>query len=660
MSGTPTSSEMTMAADWFARASSPSWAADSVFPLSFLYDNRASADLLPHWEAEVAESEGDARRTRTLLLRDSQTGLELRCAMTLFADFPAVEWVAYFRNAGTEDTPIISAVQALEASFSMDEQGLCTLHYARGSGPRVDDFEPLQAGLNPGEHRLASQMGQSSNGFLPFFNLQMDDRGVLGAIGWTGDWEAVFRRGEKPGEVSVRAGMQRTHLRLHPGEEIRTPRLLLLFWEGDRQHGHNMLRQFLLAHHSPRPRGELLTGPICYLNWGENRAEKQIAKARWWQEQGLPCDVFWVDAGWYGDAPFQEDSTVFNSQWARQVGNWQPNPALYPQGLRPLGEVVAEAGMKFLLWVETERACVWTRLAQEHPEWMLGPLHDNCLVNLGLPEAREGVTDLISALITDAGLGVYRQDFNMAPAPFWQQADAPDRIGMSEIRHIEGLYKFWDDLLARHPGLYIDNCAGGGHRIDLETISRSIPLWRSDYQCYLGFDPVGMQGQTQGLSLWVPLSAGVWEGTSLYGARSGMGPAAILSTSLYETDPPPPVPPDLLRQGLEEQAQARAFFQGDFYPLLSYSLADDAWAAWQWDRPDLGAGIVLLFRRQRSPFPRMEVRLQGLDPEATYEVKDADTGAASRRAGSELREKGLLAEIEEKPGSRLWWYRKLG
>ena len=34
------------------------------------------------------------------------------------------------------------------------------------------------------------------------------------------------------------------------------------------------------------------------------------------------------------------------------------------------------------------------------------------------------------------------------------------------VRHV-------DELLRRHPGLAIDNCASGGRRIDIETIGRS-------------------------------------------------------------------------------------------------------------------------------------------------------------------------------------------
>ena len=78
----------------------------------------------------------------------------------------------------------------------------------------------------------------------------------------------------------------------------------------------------------------------------------------------------------------------------------------------------------------------------------------------------------------------YRQDFNMQPDIYWAANDEPGRTGMKEIRHIEGLYYFWDYLLSRFPNLLIDNCASGGRRIDWETIGRSAPLWRSDYYHY--------------------------------------------------------------------------------------------------------------------------------------------------------------------------------
>ena len=162
-------------------------------------------------------------------------------------------------------------------------------------------------------------------------------------------------------------------------------------------------------------------------------------------------------------------------------------------------------GLGFLLWIESERVFRGTDLQRQHPDWLLGPQGENYLVNLGNPAARKGITEIVSSLIREGGLSWYRQDFNTDPEGFWSNADQPDRIGITEIRYIEGLYAFWDELRQRHPGLLIDNCSSGGRRLDLETISRSVALWRSDFQCQPKFNPAGMQGQTYGISSWIPL-----------------------------------------------------------------------------------------------------------------------------------------------------------
>jgi alpha-galactosidase len=136
---------------------------------------------------------------------------------------------------------------------------------------------------------------------------------------------------------------------LRPGEEIRTPRMLLLFWEQARLHGHHLLRQFILAHHTPRPNGRLLQAPVCDSNWGDRMDHGQIAKARWLKAQQIPVEYFWIDAGWYGDA-HKEGSDTFGPEWAQQVGNWYPNGTTYPQGLQPVGAALKELGFG-LVWI---------------------------------------------------------------------------------------------------------------------------------------------------------------------------------------------------------------------------------------------------------------------------------------------------------------------
>lgn len=656
MSGAPNPAEFSVAKSWFGDLILVPPEDGSRFPVSFMYDGKDSATLLPAWKVKRSEARSKAERRHSLSLTDPATGLQLSCELTIFDDFPAVEWVAYFRNTGTEDTPIISDIQPLDVLFPAARELSCRLHHAKGSDCKIDDFAPLETTLPPTDQlRLAARLGRSSNGTLPFFNLEMGESGVIGAIGWTGGWAATFKRGEEG--ICVRAGMEETHLRLHPGEEIRTPRILLLFWEHDRLHGHNMLRRFILTHHTPHPNGELLQAPICNAVWGENTAPQQIAKARWWKEKDLPLDCYWIDAGWHGDGPFKEDSTVFNSDWWKHVGNWWPNKTTYPDGLKSIGDALKEIGYGFVLWLEPERVFKDTFFTREHPEWLLGPIGDSYLFNLGLPEARQAITDLLSDLISEGGITCYRQDFNTDPAPFWNAADAPDRVGMSEIRHIEGLYAFWDELLERHPGLTIDNCSSGGRRIDLETVSRSIPLWRSDFQCWPNFDPIGMQGQTHGLAMWVPLSTGCCDRPDTYAFRSALGPGLVLTTNIYERDPSPHFPVDWLRERLCEQVDLRKYFYGDFYPLLSFSLAEDSWAAWQFHRPDLDEGMILALRRPKSPFVKIVVAPHAIDPDVDYEFHWVDQDEFQLGEGKAFAS-GIGIEITDKPGTMLVRYRR--
>jgi alpha-galactosidase len=576
----------------------------------------------------------------------------------------------YFKNTGVADTPILRDIQALDCGLPLTRDKGARVHYANGSECRLDDFAPFVTSLGPNEHdpqgawlgpgnplRLESKGGRSSCGRLPFFNVEMDGRGVIGAIGWTGDWAASFYRTDA--EVRIHAGMQRTHLKLLPGEEIRSPRMALVFWEGERLRGHNLLRQFILAHHSPKVNGQPAQAPISCATWGGNFADKHIAHGQWWKDQGLPLEFLWVDAGWFGNDDAKAGATVFNSGWGRFVGDWHANPGYFPNGLKPVGDALKGMGLDFLLWLEVERVFKDTTWTKEHPEYLMGPLGDNFLFNLGNPDARRMLTDFLSNLIDESNLGCYRQDFNMDPRPFWDAADALDRVGISEIAHITGMYAMWDELLARHPGLLIDNCSSGGRRIDLETISRSIPLWRSDVQCWPNFGATAMQGQTQGLGLWVPLSTGCCDREDTYVFRSALGPGMVLIMYAFEQNTDDHFDIAWLKERMAELTAVRKYFLGDFYPLLTFSLTDDSWSCWQYDRPDLGEGMVLALRRPASPFAAMVPKLNALDPEATYEVRDADTGDTQRLSGKDLCETGIRLDIESQPGSRLLVYKRL-
>jgi len=632
-------------------------------PFSFRYGGRSSVELLPQWKHTVSSCKaGNGRILHQTTWRDPKTGIDCRMDMTEFKDFPAVEWVLHFRNTGRRDTPAIEDVQALDMVWPA--AGDTSLYRSRGSPCTISDFELMREPIGAGATvRMAAGGGRSSNSWLPFFNLESGHKGVITAVGWSGQWGAEFAR-QGDGPVRMRAGMELMHLKLRPGEGIRTPRMLLVFWQKDRQAGHNLLRQLLLDQYVPRLDGKPIPGPFAVAHWGGMKSQHHFERLAMYRFEKLRYDYYWMDAGWYGPADSYSPDE-FTGDWWKHVGNWTINPAAHPKGLLPLAKAIEKAGMKFLLWFEPERAISGTPWAAAHPDWFLGERGENknLLLDLGNPQALKWITDYMVAFIKKNHVGLYRQDFNFNPLPYWRAADTKDRQGVTEIRHIEGLYKFWDALRQRCPGLIIDNCSSGGRRIDLETVSRSIPLWRSDWQCWPTNDPIGGQVHGMGLSYWVPLhGTGVWSSMpasagDVYRVRSSFGAALMFAVAPYEHTPvKPDYPWEWHRKMMADYRRAQPFFRGDYYPLTGCTTAADQWAAYQMHRPDMGKGLVMVFRRHQSPYRSAQLRLHGLDPRRTYTLENADTGKRQRLSGRRLMENGLPVDIGEPHRSRLFFY----
>ena len=61
----------------------------------------------------------------------------------------------------------------------------------------------------------------------------------------------------------------------------------------------------------------------------------------------------------------------------------------------------------------------------------------------------------------------------------------------------------------------------------------------------------------------------------------------------------------------------------------------------------------------KCPEAANAIRLQQVDPKATYELTDLDAGIAAGISGKELREKGLTVEIQNKPGAAMIIYKRI-
>jgi len=662
--------------------SSPELWKPARVPFSFKYGGKDSAELLKTWQTGAESKLGTDSQVQLYSYSDPVTHLKVTAEVRRYAEFPeVVDWVLRFRNNGPSDTPILEEILPLDSAIPASPGNLLIRH-AKGSDANAEDFTPMMESLEAGkDQHFEPEYGRSSSGMtLPFFNLQTGDHGLIEAIGWSGNWKADYSFQKDGKAITLIGGMKETHLLLHPGEEIRTPRIVLMNWTGgDWQQSQNRWRRLLFAHYTPHDASKPMRGPVLFGGWGSEPIADKLAYIQWVHDHKIPVDVYAVDAGWYGDSVGAEMDPT--NPWWKNRGDWFPSPLYYPHGIKPLGDALKAAGIGFSLWIEPETTMPDKKIAKDHPGWFLDRPKEPWMThppdlqaNLGNPAARQGLTDMVSDFISDFGMTWYRQDFNHSPESFWKAADKPDRIGITEIKHIEGLYGMWDDLLARHPGLHIDNCASGGRRLDIEMMSRSFSVWRTDY----GFtDTLAEQAQTQALAYWVPENMGFetysmeFEGHSVpwthpgpyttpeslylmrlgYDAGYGIGPgAADVKNEDWVS---------WIKQGIAEYREVQPYLFGDFYPLLPYSRDAESWTAWQWDRPESKDGLIMLLRRPKSPFPLIEVRPKHLESVAMYDVEIRTTyehAPVRQMKGSDLAH--LQIQLPDAPSSTLIFYRK--
>jgi alpha-galactosidase len=612
-----------------------------ALPFSFRYDGQPSSELLKTWVFDRTST--DSRHT--LQWTDPRTGLVVRLEARTYADFPTVEWTLYFENTGSAPTPILEDIQAIDTSFERDGEGEFLLHHFAGSPGNSADFQPIETPLpRKAVTRLGARGGRPTHTDLCYFNLAWPGRGVIVALGWPGQWAAEFARDEGT-RIRVRAGQELTHFRLLPGEKVRTPLVALQFWTGDWVNAQNVWRRWMVAHNLPRPGGQL---PPPQLSAGSARYTVEMQEAdeanqkRYFESylaQKVPIDFWWMDAGWY----------PFKTTWGN-VGTWDPDPARFPNGLRPIVDLVHSKGRKVIVWFEPERVTPGSWLATTHPEWLLGPEGGNRLLDLGNDRARQWLIAKVSGLIEKSGIDTYRQDFNFPPLDIWRANDAPDRQGITEIKHVMGYLAYWDELRRRFPALLIDTCASGGRRNDLETLRRAVPLWRSDY----AYVPDGMQQLTYGLSFWMPYFGTAINSSDPYVFRSQMTPAVALGTEPNRRN----VDAAALLRFLGQWRQVSKYYYGDYYPLTPYASTSAAWMAWQFGEPSGTEGMVQAFRRADSPFESARLTLHGLDAAARYAVTDLDTAVARTFTGAELMTAGLPITIANRPGAALVVYKK--
>jgi len=265
----------------------------------------------------------------------------------------------------------------------------------------------------------------------------------------------------------------------------------------------------------------------------------------------------------------------------------------------------------------------------------------------------------IERVIAEYGIDLLRLDYNLYPG----QGGTHARLGLPEQtiwRHYEAMYGIWERVRQRHPGLILENCAGGGGRTDLGMCARMDFTWFSNFVVA----PRAMRMQ-QGMMLALPPERlARFTGVVMNGHLGGdldlqvrmnmlLGNPCVSGAWPTMADKNP-VAFARLRRGIE-------FFKQEFRPFMTEccvyhhtempageSVADwqpEGWCVIEYAAPDASRAIGALFRLAGTAEPEYRLKFRGLSRADTYRVCLDNTGEAFTATGRELVEAGVVVRL---------------
>ena len=618
-----------------------------TFPLTFAYGGipyKGFAGFVKESESTKAVDRGEMT---TICLRHPAIPALFRLETVVYPAESAYEYVVYVTNDGDADTDVF-----LNLGFALEFKGENpVISGIKGDAGGVD-YSPYTHDLTAvPQYADRSVSGRPSHVVFPYYNLSYGSGGTFIAIGWPGTWYASFTYDPASAVTSLVCGQGAVSTYVAPGETFRTPRMGFVEYEGltpDEQvnawrhyYIHDVMRK-IDGQLTPTYRG------TCNMSQGFS-TEAQLSMLNAFKDNGITPEMIWMDAGWYTGA---NGETV---EWPK-TGTLDMDYSRFPDGMARIGEFAKENGSMFLLWFEPENMRLDTEaFLKGQPdfkeEWLFDTVWEGSwlqsrIMNLGNPDCLDWILRKICKVIDEGGVTGFRQDFNTDPAGAWAAYDArtPNRIGMAENQYAQGYLALWDALIDRY-GFFIDSCASGGGRNDLETMKRGVPLHYTDY-----FDGNGeaydMKGKNaQALFMWLPYFKNTINETSLYKVRMNFAPCTVT----FEGSERPDRDWDLLRRCYAEYDLIRGYFYDDYYLLTEWTKDLDRWDGRMFFSKDKGDGFISFACQDGSTTLEKTVCLKGMDPAATYTVADVDGLVNVTATGEELMEQGITVTVPEKP-----------
>lgn len=288
--------------------------------------------------------------------------------------------------------------------------------------------------------------------------------------------------------------------------------------------------------------------------------------------------------------------------------------------------------MKFGLWVEPEHVNPKSEIYESHPDWVLHAgangreyprvqQRHQYILNLSLREIQDHLIKVIGDLLSSTDISYVKWDCNKAI----EQLPKPS----TGHAYILGLYRVIDSLTTRFPDILWEGCASGGGRFDPGLLHYWPGSWTSDCT-----DPVDRLYIQSGASLVYPPSSMSGHVSAVPSHQTGRvtplkfrAHVAMLCGSFgLELDPSTFTAAEreeiakLIR--LSERISPY-IIKGDLYRLARPD--ESNWPAFLYILGDEAVSLAFqVYNKINVSVP--PIRLQGLDPPATYTIEGEEGG----------------------------------
>ena len=627
----------------------------ATLPVSFKYDGKLYRGFDPEVFKETDKGHWiENEKKQDIIYLKADKNLEIIVEAAYYDAYGAYEWTIWFSNVGDENTGVISEVKAADMSFSGENPVLKGI-----LGDHQNQYRPYEYNLSESGVNFKSEIGKPTHIYFPYFNLEHGDGGTLIALGWGGTWEADFSASGNTTHFTA-AGTNGLCTYLKPGESIRTALMVFIpYHRRNENHATNLWRSWYINCSMPRQNaaGEpirpfsttCISGDTGLPNSDGSISERSFT----WRpslekmlSENIRPNYRWFDAGWYFD-PYGK---TVETDWWGTVGTWELDTTKWPgESFLESTEFARQNGMKTLVWFEPERVTHVEGLVENYgykAKWAMSDGGNVISNNIGDPECLEWTAGRIIAMMDRHGVEMYREDNNCYPINCWRNADLAEgenRLGITENKAVAAHYKMWDMIVERcKNNAFVDSCASGGGRNDLESMRRGIPLLRSDSDRTTTSLRLSM---TTAFCKWIPFCGALTteqvgqldpDGKrDPYIFRASYLPVFNISAQWVQD---PNTDFDMIRFGINEWDSVKNYLLKDFYVLTPWKPEGDrtGWTSFMYHDPETDSGILLAFRMEECEKPSCTVRLPLPEAGKVYELRDADKGIMGRFSGSEL------------------------